>query len=91
MDNDEISIPPETGKGAKLCVFEHKERDPKATVESVILINALFPPKKSTVHEEHKNKTSREINKITHNYDFFWNDLYPWAQIRVFVPPNGLV
>ena len=68
------------GENAQLCIFQHKMRVPEKTpvLSSRVLVNQssmlCFRRKNLTeVHQEHKNRTSAEINKMTQNYEFFWN------------------
>jgi len=57
------------GEGAVECIFVHAEREE----EPRMLINALYPPSDSDVHNEYDNKTSREIRKLTGSTHFLWN------------------
>ena len=44
-----------------------------------MMIIALVPPSDSIVNAEHKNVTSWAINVITQNFNFLWNDIFPYA------------
>jgi len=77
-DLDESSIIDAMGVGARPIIFVHKINKANRGARK-ILINALCPPSGATVDNEHNNKSSEEIFRIIQNYNFYWNDLFPWS------------
>ena len=71
----QMEVPSAMGKGAYKCIFEHGPRMQAPR----LMIMALYPPSNSVVTKEHDNRTSLEIFKVTGNYEFYWNDIFPYA------------
>ena len=73
-----MEVPIAMGKDAYECIFEH---GPAISLEPRLMIMALYSPSGSVVTDEHDNRTSHAISKVTGNYKFCWNDVFPFAPV----------